>query len=120
MNVTTNDSYSHVVWMPQFPSAYDNVDGEVNASCFVMDGNKKTYSNDTYDVGVTPVYCNASDAAGNIGGCTFNITVEGKFQNLKQRNVGIYNGYLRYLCLAIGTVLLLSFETIAQWQNYSG
>ena len=93
MNVTTNDSYSHVVWMPQFPSAYDNVDGEVNASCFVMDGNKKTYSNDTYDVGVTPVYCNASDAAGNIGGCTFNITVDGKYQPLKHGNVGIYDTY---------------------------
>ncbi|XP_033642906.1 uncharacterized protein LOC117302993 isoform X2 [Asterias rubens] len=79
VNVTPNANFSRkVVWIPEFALANDSFDGKVEASCFILDeGVKKSItSNDTFVVGDTQVDCTAVDAAGNVGSCTFTVSVK--------------------------------------------
>ena len=52
------------------PNATDNVDDGVSVNC-------SHTSDDTFLFGKTNVTCEASDAAGNIGTCSFVVTVTG-------------------------------------------
>ena len=55
------------------PNATDNVDGIVSVTC-------SHTSSDTFPFGDTIVTCNATDGAGNVGYCTFVVTVTGMKQ----------------------------------------
>ena len=68
---------STVDWMV---NAFDIVDGDVSTTCWIETnvGTVEVNSGDFFEVRITLVTCNTSDAAGNTAICGFNVTVKGK------------------------------------------
>ena len=61
-------------------TANDIVDGQVSVTCYIIDtfGIQTVASGYFVQVGDTTVSCIASDEAGNVASCTFDVTVSGK------------------------------------------
>ena len=73
-DVSSNTDAESAEYMYSWSSSgVDNVDGSVSSTCNVS-------SPHGFSVGTSVVVCTSSDGSGNVGSCSFSVTVTGKLR----------------------------------------